>query len=257
MEKVSLERLDKFLTNQNICSRKEAGALARKGAVTVNGKTVAKADVKIDPQMDVVQVCGNPVVYNRFLYLMMNKPEGVLSATEDNKGKTVLDLVPEQWRRRGLAPAGRLDKNTTGLLILTDDGEFTHRMLAPKSHVYKVYEAGLDGDVTAEDIRAFEAGITTKTAEFLPASLWLPDPENPRKAMVRIREGKFHQVKRMFAFCGKQVVSLKRIRIGDLLLDDELAPGCCRMLNQDEIRRIFSGNMYEKEGSNLVHRKNI
>ena len=242
---MSLERLDKFLSNQNICSRKEAGLLVKKGAVAINGKIAQRPDVKLDPQVDAVEVKGKLVQYREFLYLMMHKPAGVLSATEDGRGETVVDLVPAEWKRRKLAPAGRLDKDTTGLLILTDDGEFAHRMLSPKSHVYKVYEAELDGDVTAEDIRAFSEGIVTQTASFLPAQLWMPDGGNPRRARVKIREGKFHQVKRMFAFCGKQVLALKRLSIGGLSLDPLLEPGCCRMLNPTEIDSIFSGNVHE------------
>lgn len=249
---MALERLDKFLSNQNICSRKEAAGLVKKGAVTIGGVPAARADIKIDPQLDRVCVQGREILYSRHLYLMMNKPEGVLCATEDTRAPTVLDLVPPEWRRRGLAPAGRLDKNTTGLLVLTDDGEFTHRMLAPKSHVYKVYEARLDGAVTEEDISSFAAGIETATAKFLPAQLWLPEEGDPHRALVRIREGKFHQVKRMFAYCGKQVLSLRRISIGGLELDPGLAGGSCRELDPTEIDKIFLGNLYEKKIGNLA-----
>ena len=135
------ERLDKFLASQNLGSRKEVSLLVRSGAVTVNGLIAADSAQKIDPEADSIAVNGREINYRKYLYLMMNKPAGVLSATEDRREKTVLDLLPPELRRRGLFPAGRLDKDTTGLLIITDDGEFAHRMLAPKSHIYKLYEA--------------------------------------------------------------------------------------------------------------------
>ena len=241
------ERLDKFLTGQNICSRKEAGVLARKGEIKVDGTVVKSADIKIDPEKTLVEVSGRKISYSKYLYIMLNKPEGVVSAREDGRCPTVTDILPDEYKRREIAPAGRLDKNTTGLLIITDDGDFTHRMLSPKSEIYKEYEAELDGDITKEDIETFASGIKTKTAEFLPAEMWLPDEKNTRKARVRICEGKFHQVKRMFAFCGKEVVKLRRLSIGSLHLDENLAPGECRLLTEDEKNKIFIGNVHKFE----------
>ncbi len=243
MEKM---RLDKFLTSQNICSRKEAGILARKGEITVNGGFVKNADIKIDADTAIVTVKGKKVEYKKYIYVMLNKPEGVVSAREDGACPTVVDILPNEFKRMDIAPAGRLDKNTTGLLIITDDGDFTHRMLSPKSGVYKVYEAELDGDITETDVNTFKSGIKTQTAEFLPADLWMPNESNKRVARVRICEGKFHQVKRMFAYCGKEVVALRRLSIGSLHIDENLKPGECRLLSEEETKLVFLDNLTKK-----------
>lgn len=241
----NIQRLDKFLANQNIGSRKEVSALVRKGRVTVGGIVAEKSDMKIDADKDEIALDGNVIGYSEFVYIMMNKPKGVVSATDDGKCETVVDLVPPELFRRGIFPAGRLDKNTTGLLIITNDGDMAHRMLAPKSHVYKIYEAELDAPVTEADIKAFEEGIKAGEQRFLPASLWLQYENKPHKATVRIREGKFHQVKRMFAACGKTVVELKRCKIGGLELDETLSEGACRYLTQEELELIFSAECTE------------
>ena len=233
------ERLDKILASQNIGSRKEVGILIRKGAVTVNGQAVKKADTKADPAVDVICVNGKPVNYRRFVYIMMNKPAGVLSATNDRHAQTVVDLVPEELQRRGLFPAGRLDKDTTGLLIITDDGDFSHRMLAPASHVFKLYEAKLDTPVRPEDFEKFQNGMDLGDFQSLPAELFLPDESDPTVARVRVREGKFHQVKRMFAACGHEVVALCRLSIGALELDADLGPGECKYLSEQEVLAVF------------------
>ena len=154
------ERLDKFLSSQGFGTRKEVGKQIRSGAVSVDGLPQRDPAAKVDPEQQVVTVAGRPVQYQRYVYIMMNKPAGILSATEDRRQKTVLDLLPEGLRRRGLFPAGRLDKDTTGFLLITDDGELAHRMLSPKKHVYKRYAAWLDLPVTREDIEAFENGVT-------------------------------------------------------------------------------------------------
>ena len=231
-------RLDKFLANENIGSRKEVGVLVRSGAVTVNGQAVKKADVQVDPEKDEICVNGKPVRYNEFVYLLMNKPAGVLTATRDNRTRTVLDLVPPELHRKGLFPAGRLDKDTTGLLIITDDGDFAHRMLAPKSHVMKRYEAELDLPVEQADIRRFAEGIQSGEDLFAPAVLEI-DAEDPHRAWVEIREGKFHQVKRMFLACGKTVVKLRRLSIGALVLEDTLPAGAVRVMAPEEAAKVF------------------
>lgn len=234
-----MERLDKFLTSQNIGSRKEAAKLVRSGAVTVNGVPAGDSAQKVDPETDRITVNGVEIAYRKFTYLMMNKPAGVLSATEDGRGKTVLDLLPPELCRRGLFPAGRLDKDTTGLLIITDDGGFAHRMLAPKSHVYKLYQAELREPVKPEDILAFQAGVSQGGQDFAPARLWTERQEGKELAMVEIREGKFHQVKRMFQAVGNQVLSLKRLKIGGLVLDDTLQEGEARLMSEEEKDLIF------------------
>ena len=236
------ERLDKFLSSQNLGSRKDVSLLVRSGRVRVNGQPAKDAAQKIEPETDIVTVDGAEVTYRKHLYLMMNKPAGVLSATEDSKGETVLDLLPPELRRRGLFPAGRLDKDTTGLLIITDDGDFAHKMLAPKSHVYKLYEAETLRPVTEEDVKAFAAGITQGGQTFAPARLWTENRDGKKIALVEIREGKFHQVKRMFQAVGNQVLALKRRKIGGLILDETLPVGGVRLLTEEEIRSIFVAN---------------
>lgn len=236
-----MERLDKFLASQNFGSRKAVSALVRRGVVTVNGETALNAAQKLDPERDTVAVLGKEVSYREHVYIMMNKPAGVLSATEDSRQKTVLDLLPPELARRGLFPAGRLDKDTTGLLLLTDDGEFAHRMLAPKSHVYKLYEAVVERPVTREDIAAFEAGVRSGPQEFAPARL---RGEGETTAYVEIREGKFHQVKRMFLATGNRVLKLKRLKIGGLSLDETLPVGGARLLSREEAALIFMGNVH-------------
>ena len=175
--------------------------------------------------------------YQEHLYIMMNKPAGVLSATEDRHAETVLDLLPEELRRRGLFPAGRLDKDTTGLMLITDDGDLAHRMLSPKKHVYKLYLATLDAPVTQEDVEAFQAGIHWAGESYAPGRLWTK--EDPFQGYVEIREGRFHQVKRMFEARGKTVQQLKRLKIGGLALDDTLGEGECRLLTPEEVESIF------------------
>jgi len=233
------ERLDKFLVSQNLGSRKEVSRLVRAGAVTVNGLAARDSARKLDPETDRVAVNGEEISYRKHLYLMMNKPAGVLSATEDIRDGTVLDLLPPELTRRGLFPAGRLDKDTTGLLIITDDGDFAHRMLSPKSHVYKLYEAVTQRPVTEADIVAFAAGISQGGQDFAPARLWTRENNGKETAMTEIREGKFHQVKRMFQAVGNRVISLKRLKIGGLWLDDTLPEGAVRLLSEEEIDLIF------------------
>lgn len=234
------ERLDHFLVSQNIGSRKEVSALVRKGRVLVNGKPVGDAAYKIDPNCDAVWVDGKEVIYRKHLYIMMNKPAGVLSATEDKNGTTVLELLPPRLQRRGLFPAGRLDKDTRGLLLITDDGDLAHRMLSPKSHVYKLYEAETEKPVTESDCRAFAQGVQCGTLLCAPARLCMKQGESGKNiAQVEIREGKFHQVKRMFEACGNKVISLKRLKIGGLSLDETLQDGEARLLSEDEVRQIF------------------
>lgn len=236
-----MERLDKLLSLHKICSRKQASNLVRSGQVRLNGETVLKADTHVDITHDTLEVNGKPLLLQKHLYIMMNKPAGVLSASRDPHGKTVIDLLPPELQRRGLFPAGRLDKDTEGLLILTDDGDFAHRMLAPKKHVTKQYEAYLDFPVTSEDMEAFAQGLILEDLRCLPAKLEpLPSlKDGTPRAQVFIQEGKFHQVKRMFLSRGKQVLYLKRLKIGGLELDPMLPPGGSRMLSEPEKEKVF------------------
>ena len=233
-----MERLDKFLAAQGKGTRKEVGRLIRSGAVAVDGVPVRDPAAKVDPSCQTVVVGGSPILWQEHLYIMMNKPAGVLSATEDRRQKTVLDLLPEDLRRRGLFPAGRLDKDTTGLLLITDDGDLAHRMLSPKKHVYKLYQARLDAPVTPEDVRAFEEGVRWGEEVYAPARLWAGEGD-PFVAFAQVHEGRFHQVKRMFQARGKTVLSLKRLKIGGLSLDSTLQEGECRLLAPEEVCQIL------------------
>lgn len=240
------ERLDKILALQSGSGRKGAGAAIRRGEVSVNGEVIRKADFKVDAEADRIVVDGTPLTVKRSVYYMMNKPAGVLSAARDAAARTVVDLLPGDLRRRGLFPAGRLDKDTEGLLLITDDGAFAHRMLAPKSHVFKRYEAVLEAPVSPEDAKRFENGLEMGGMTCLPAQLKVLE-DGPRPlVLVRIREGKFHQVKRMFGAVGNRVLRLRRVQIGALRLDAALAPGEARELTPDELEAVFrpDGDLY-------------
>lgn len=232
------ERLDKFLASQGLGTRKEVGRLIRSGAVEVGGRPQRDPACKVDPEKEPVLVEGRPVLYRKNLYIMMNKPRGVLSATEDPRASTVLDLLPEGLRRRGLFPAGRLDKDTTGLLLITDDGALAHRMLSPKSHVYKLYRARVDKPLSPEDREAFAQGVSWGEERYAPGRLYLG--EDPQVGLVEIREGRFHQVKRMFQARGKEVLELSRLRVGGLWLDPALGEGQCRELSPEEVEALFA-----------------
>lgn len=241
-----MDRLDKILVSQNIGSRREVQKLIKDGTVCVNGVCVKLAQTKIDPKNDVVTVGGQAVSYSKYTYIMMNKPQGVLSASNDKRDKTVIDLLPEEYRRQGLFPAGRLDKDTEGLLIITNDGDFAHRMLSPKKHVEKKYIARLDGKIGEEAVKAFEKGIVfADGTQCLPAKLEVdPADESGMTGIVTICEGKFHQVKKMFACCGLKVLYLKRISIGGLQLDGKLPIGSCKLLSNLDKELIFIGNVH-------------
>ena len=232
-----MERLDKLLAGTGKWSRREVKALVRQGLVRVDGRLAASAEDKLDPAAAIVTVAGETISLCRFTYVMLHKPAGVLTATEDRKQPTVLDLLPPELRRIGLAPVGRLDKDTEGLLLLTNDGELAHRLLSPKYHVDKRYLARVDGELSAADTEAFARGMTLGDGlECLPAGLEvLPD----RVCIVTLREGKFHQVKRMLAARGAPVLYLKRLSMGPLTLDDSLAAGAYRLLRAEEILALY------------------
>lgn len=232
-----MERLDKLLAGTGKWSRREVKALVRQGLVRVDGRLAASAEDKLDPAAAIITVAGETISLRRFTYVLLHKPAGVLTATEDRKQPTVLDLLPPELRRIGLAPVGRLDKDTEGLLLLTNDGELAHRLLSPKYHVEKRYFARVDGELSAADAEAFARGMTLGDGlECLPAGLEvLPD----RVCIVTLREGKFHQVKRMLAARGAPVLYLKRLSMGPLTLDDSLAAGAYRLLRAEEISALY------------------
>ena len=237
---MALERLDKILSSTGRWSRKEIKDMIRHGRVRADGTTVAKPEEKFDPASTHLQVDGQTVDCAPFVYVLMHKPAGLLSATRDPQQKTVLELLPQHLRRVGLFPAGRLDKDTEGLLLLTNDGPLAHALLAPGRHVDKVYYARTAGCLTEEDCRAFAAGMTLGGGlECLPAGLEIlsAGPEGS-EGLVTLREGKFHQVKRMLAARGKPVLYLKRVRMGNLPLDPALEPGTYRYLTEDEVESL-------------------
>lgn len=239
------ERLDKVLAQSAFGTRSEVRRLILSGRVRINGAVPKRADFKVDPQNDEICVDGNPIHARRFLYLMMNKPAGVLSATTDRFAKTVLSLLPDEYQTRGLFPVGRLDRDTTGLLLLTNDGETAHCLLSPKKHVEKDYLATLNGTLTPADVEIFKRGVLIDGGYICKSAvLQILHTGAKSEALVTITEGKFHQVKRMFEAVGKPVLSLKRQRMGPLLLDEALAPGAFRALTDAEEQSILavSGN---------------
>lgn len=235
-----MDRLDKTVAKQMNLSRSGARQLIRSGAVEINGRKVFAADEQLDINTDELKISGKIVTVRRYLYIMLNKPSGVLSAAKDPDCPTVIDLLPPELKRRGLFPAGRLDKDTTGLLIITDDGDFAHRLISPSHHVYKTYEATLEGDISEEQLDILRRGaVLGDGTECLPARL-KKISENPPTVRVQIREGKYHQVKRMFASAENSVVALRRTAIGALKLDSSLKEGEARLLTDDERGMIFS-----------------
>lgn len=242
---MSTERLDKFIATQNNLPRREARQIISRGKVSVNGALVRAFDTRIDPDKDVVALDGKQIVFKKYIYLVMNKPKGVLSATSDKRQNTVLDLVPGNLKRKELFPVGRLDKDTTGLLLITDDGEFAHRVISPKSNISKRYIVELDGEISNEVVDEFNKGVVLHDGtKCLPAEL-IVNSENRRQAEVTIMEGKYHQIKRMFGVYTLGVVELHRKSIGQFSLDENLKTGECREVTVDELSLIY------KEYSNL------
>ena len=230
-------RLDKLLSDMGIASRKELKQIIKSGRVRINGVAAAAPEVKIDPETDIISLDGEELSYSRYHYYIMDKPAGVVTATDDKKQKTVLDLVSPEMKRMEIFPVGRLDKDTSGLLLLTDDGDFAHRVISPKSEVQKLYYAKVDASPAESDVIAFKNGIVLKDGlECLPAGLEILS-EN--ECLVTVMEGKYHQVKRMLASRGKPVTELRRLSIGRVKLDDTLGPGGYRELSSEELKDVF------------------
>lgn len=230
-------RLDKYLADMNAGTRSELKRDIRKGLVTVGGSVVKDPGRNVEPLTDIVCYRGKKIEYETYVYYMLNKPAGVISATEDKRMQTVVDLLPEE-RRRDIFPVGRLDKDTEGLLLITNDGELAHRLLSPKYHVDKKYFARIRGRVTDEDVAAFARGIHLMDFTCMPADLVIERSGEISEVTVIIREGKFHQIKRMFEAVDKEVIYLKRLEMGSLILDPELAPGEFRRLTEEELRSL-------------------
>lgn len=233
-------RLDKFISSQRgELSRSMVRELCRKGRVTVDGKTARKPDMQIDETAADVAVNGEKICYRKYLYIMLNKPQGVVCSTKDGISQTVLDILPEQYRREGLFPAGRLDKDTEGFVLLTDDGELAHKMLSPKSHVPKTYFVRLKKPWLKSYSDEFEKGMVIDGGEkCLPAEF--SEGENDNECFVTLHEGKYHQVKRMFHALENEVVYLRRIAIGKLPLDDDLALGECLEILHKDVEKLLT-----------------
>lgn len=234
----TLLRLDKFLADVGIGTRTQVKQMIRKGQIQVNGTVIKKPEYKIDAQKDRVAASGEELSYQKYRYFMLHKPAGCVCATEDRKEKTVLSLVPEE-DRKDLFPVGRLDKDTEGLLLLTNDGDLAHRLLAPKKHVDKTYYAKIEGQVTEQDVEAFREGIDIGDDKLtMPAVLEILHSSDLSEIQVTIQEGRFHQIKRMFEAVGKKVLYLKRLTMGPLHLDPLLGPGEIRPLTEEEVKAL-------------------
>ena len=234
-------RLDKLLSNMGFGSRREVGKMLRKGIVKVNGETVKTVAAQIDPLKDNVSVLGETVVYKEFIYLMMNKSQGILSATEDSRDKTVVDLLEDEDSHFKPFPVGRLDKDTEGFLLLTNDGKLAHNLLSPKKGVPKTYYAHISGVVTEADGADFASGVMLDDGYVTkPGMLRILKSAELSEIELTITEGKYHQVKRMFEAVGKQVVYLKRLSMGPLVLDEELPLGTYRELTEEELGLLLA-----------------
>lgn len=227
-----MERIDKIIASQGQYSRKEVKALIAKGRIAVDGRVVSSSSEKADPLTTRISIDGKSLAFKRNLYLMLHKPKGYVSATEDRDHPTVLELVPQEYRGRDLFPAGRLDRDTTGLMIITDDGVLAHNILAPKKHVPKRYHVELDIPVTEEMRLAFSEGLMLNDGVCKAADLI---KTGEKTAEVTLREGRYHQIKRMFGCFGAEVVELKRLGMGRLSLPEDLAEGECREMSEEEL----------------------
>ncbi|WP_159592303.1 pseudouridine synthase [Streptococcus halichoeri] len=234
-------RLDKCLTDLGLGTRSQVKLLLKRGEIAVNGRTEKSAKFQLDPEKTEISYQGQVYHYESFLYYLLNKPKGVVSATEDKVHKTVLELLDQQARHRQVFPVGRLDKDTHGLLLLTNDGQLAHQLLSPKKHVAKVYRALVSGIMTPADQEHFRSGIRLKDHHCLPARLSILATDQAKQQSsveIVIQEGKFHQVKRMVQACGKEVLDLQRTQMGPLKLDPALALGEYRRLTPHELAQL-------------------
>lgn len=232
-----MERIDKIISVASGVSRADARALIKKGLVSVNGAVIKDIGFKADEKNDIICSRGEKLCYSKFVYIMMNKPKGVISASEGGSEKTVVDILPDSMKRKNLFPAGRLDKDTTGFVLITDDGDFAHKILSPKNHIPKTYIAQLDKPFDDTVVSAFEQGVALKDDLCMPAKISAVDGDYT-KALVIIKQGMYHQIKRMFGKFGITVTGLTRIKMGKLALDETLQPGGCRYITPDELEQI-------------------
>ncbi|MEG0978964.1 MAG: pseudouridine synthase [Oscillospiraceae bacterium] len=243
---MSQERLDKLITSQGTLSRLEAKKLIKSNLVRVNGAIIKKPEEKFDAEKVKIEINGKLIEFRRYVYIMLNKPKGIVSASRGKNQETVIDLVPDKLFRDGLFPAGRLDSDTTGFVLITDDGDFAHQILSPKSHVKKTYVATLAEPISEEKVEMLESGIKLADGtECMSAEIEMIDTETQRVVQIKICEGKYHQIKRMFAAVGNKVTELKRVAMGDLQLDTNLELGKCREITKEELKlvRNFTKNL--------------
>ena len=230
-----MERIDKVISTQTKFSRKEIKDLIRKKRVTVNDKIVTKSDIKVDTEIDKIKIDGEEINIKKNIYLMLNKPKGYISASVDKSTPIVLDLVPEEYAHRNLFPAGRLDKDTTGLIIITDDGVFAHNILSPQKHVKKTYNVTIDIPVTNEMVEGFKNGVILNDGQCKSSLL---EKTGEYTSIVTLTEGRYHQIKRMFGCFGAKVVELQRIGMGNFMLPTDLEVGECREFTREELRKV-------------------
>ena len=229
-------RLDKLLSECGIASRKETAKAAKAGQITVNGIPAAKADMQVDPTSDAITFCGRAVKWREFVYVMLNKPDGYVSATEDSRGEQVVtQLLPEEYQKMGLFPCGRLDKHTLGLMLLTNDGQLSHRLLSPKRHVAKTYSFRVKFPLSEDDVSALESGVDISGYLTKPCTVILTDE---REGQITLNEGKYHQIKLMMEAVHNQITYLERITFGPLMLDSTLSRGEWRELSEAEITAL-------------------
>lgn len=230
------QRIDKIISSQSMLSRKDVEKLIKEKQVYINNELCKSVNDKVDPLENEIKIGGQKLVYREHLYLVLNKPKGVVSATTDNE-KTVIDLVPDEIKRKDLFPVGRLDKDTTGILIITDDGTFAHKITSPRKDIEKTYIATLDSKINERDKDIFSRGMTLSDGtQYKPAYF---EKLDEKTALIKISEGKYHQVKRMCKFCGHEVLELQRVKIGKLELDKQLKTGEMRELTEEEKDLIF------------------
>ena len=230
-----MERLDKVIAEQTEYSRKDVKKLVQSKKVTVNGEVVLKSDIKVDITTDKIFIDGKEISYQKNVYLILNKPMGYISATEDRTQKTVLDLIDSKYEHREMFPAGRLDKDTTGMMIITDDGVFAHNILSPKKHIRKIYEVKIDIPVTSNMEKGFKEGIDLNDGKCKTAIL---EKISEYEARVTLTEGRYHQIKRMFGCFGAKVIKLHRICMGNLYLPNDLNEGESRELTDEELKKL-------------------
>ena len=232
-----MERLDKVIVSQTEYSRKQVKELIKQKKITVNGEIVSKSDIKIDSKTSDIKIDGIKIDIKKQVYLVLNKPEGYISATEDKTAKTVLDLVPSKYLHRELFPVGRLDKDTTGLMIITDDGEFSHNILSPKKHIKKTYNVTIDIEMSEKMVEEFKNGIVLNDGKCKEAILKITGKNT---GIVTLTEGRYHQIKRMFGCFGAKVIKLQRIGMGNFNLPEDLKLGECRELKEEELEKVIN-----------------